>query len=122
MADITTVTTLYLNDQGQVIGPGRDAPSVFQEPGALISTDATRFGRPRTPWSSSSRATFPFVGKGYHEFENDIMKVAVPDQPAVVDKWVRRFREQNDGVTAAQIVAHRARLQAFVTSYNASYP
>lgn len=122
MADVTTVTTLYLNDKGQVIGPGRDAASVVPEPGAKVRDDATRFGNVRTRWTSSSRATFPTVGAGYHEFENDIMKVAVADQPAVVDKWVRVFRAQNDGVTADAVTLHRARLQAFVTAYNASYP
>lgn len=115
-------TTLYLDADGHVRGPGEDQLPLTYPAETRVENDASGFGIVNTVWSSSSRATFPTVGPGYHDFENEVMAVAVADQGAILTKYVNKFRGQKSGVSAAEVTAHRARLQAFITAYNAAYP
>ena len=119
-----TLKNLTLNADGSLSGPGTEK-AVVEVPRARTedAQETTYFGLVRARWTSSSRVTFPTAGAGYHRFENEVMAAATgADQTAVVDKWVRVYRGQHDGVTAGAITQHRTRLEAFVTSYNASYP
>lgn len=118
----TVETVLRLTADGALVGPGTDKPAVVATADLLVTGETTQFTPARSRWTSSSRAEFPTVGRGYHEFEAEIVAASPTDHTAIVTKWVNRYRQQHDNVTRDEITRHRTRLQAFVTAYNAAYP
>lgn len=120
MAD---TTALRLLPNGSLAGQGTDlAPPSLPQVSAAVARETTQFVPPRTRWTSATRIYFPDLGPGYRDFQNEILLAASADRPAIVTRYVQQWRSEHENATATDIAAHRARLQAFVTTYEANWP
>jgi len=116
-------TALRLNPDGSLSGYGTDrVPPTIPGIPAGVASETVSFGPARTVWTQGTRISFPTVGAGYHTFENEIIQAASTDRAAIVTKYVNVYRGQHDNLSANDIALHRARLRAFVTTYEANWP